>query len=223
MFWAKTMLGACALCLATLPAKAATYDVDLLLDDYTYTSVNGSWVYTAGADPVSIIGQVETDGTLGAIGADNILSWSFNISSTTGSQDISSAGLFGAAHTYGIFEATSAQLLTGLGSWGFLEYVNAPTSYVIGRVHGNNGALHTHANFRDLSIDCSTGTCSTTSNQGNLGIERNLQLLGTAETSFSSFTTTQVVTNPVPASLPLILSAFGFLGFLGWRRRRETA
>lgn len=221
MFQMKSLLVACAVCLATLPAKAATYDVDMLLDDYTYTSVNGSWVYTAGADPVSIIGQIETDGTVGTIGADNVLSWSFNISSTTGSQDISSAGLFGSAHVYGDFEATSTQLLTGLGRWGFLEYVSGPASYVIGRVYGEKNQVHSRANFQDLSIDCSSGVCLTTSNQGNRGIERNLQLLGTATTS--AFTTTQVVTNPVPASLPLILSAFGFLGFMGWRRRRQVS
>lgn len=221
MFRMKSLLVVGAVCLATMPAKAATYDVDMLLDDVTQMSVNGSWVSTGGADPVSVIGQIETDGTLGIIDADNILSWSFNISSTTGSQDISSAGLFGYAHIYGDFEATSTQLLTGSGRWGFLEYVNAPTSYVIGRVYGENNQMHSRANFQDLSIDCSSGVCLTTSNKGNRGIERNLQLLGTATTS--AFTTTQVVTNPVPASLPLILSAFGFLGFLGWRRRRQAA
>lgn len=211
----KSLLGMCLLYLTTLPVQAVTYDVDLVLDDYTYESVDGKWIQTYGADPVSIIGQIETDGTTGTLDASNILSWSFTISSTSGNQDFSSEGLFGQAITYGTFEATETSVFGGDDRWGFLEYVNVPTSYVIGRVHGQNGNLHTYANFQDLDVDCSTGECLTTTNKGNRGIERNLQLLGT-----SSVITAQVVTNPVPASLPLIVSGFSLLGFLAWRRRR---
>lgn len=227
----NSLLGACFLCLAVLPVHAAIYDVDLLLDDYTWESVDGTWVSThayddvdgrrvrvGGADPVSIIGQIETDGTTGVLDASNILSWSFTVSSTTGTQDFSSEGLFGwTTAAYGTFEATETSFFGGEGRWGFIEMINAPTAYVIGRLYGENGSLNTFAYFQDLDRDCSSGNCQITNNQGNLGSERDLRLLGT-----SSVVTTRVVTNPVPASLPLILSGFGILGFLGWRRRRQT-
>lgn len=233
----KSLIGACAICLASLPANALVYDVDLFLDDYTYRAEGSGWVLTkhvnqtdsAGnaivGDPISILGQVETDGSLGTIDSGNILSWSFTISSTSGSEDISSTGrLGGAVHTYGSFEATSTQLFTGSGRWGFLELMTVPEARVIGRVYGENGSLHTHAYFQDLSVDCSSGTCETIANQGNRAIGLDLSLLGTVApaTFSSSVVTTQVVTNPVPASLPLILSAFGLLGFLGWRRRSKA-
>lgn len=75
------------LVLFTISAYAATYDVDRCLDDYIYTNVGGSWVYTAGDDPVTVVGQIVTVGTLG-----DITFWSLTISSTTGSQQISSVG-----------------------------------------------------------------------------------------------------------------------------------
>lgn len=214
------VLGAAALMLSSVPVQAITYDVDLLLDDYTYESVDGAWVYTAGADPVEIVGQIETDGTTGTIDASNILSWSFSISSTSGSTDISSDGLFGAVHTYGSFEATDTSLSAGDGSWGFLEYTSGADSYVIGRVHGRDGNLHTYANFLDVSIDCDAGGCATTTNQGNRGIERGLQLLGTAQPALAVGSTNGVLPVPVPSSLTLALSAFGLFGLFGWRRRR---
>lgn len=214
------VMGAAALLLTNMSAHAITYDVDLTLDDYTYESVDGAWVYTAGADPVEIVGQIETDGTTGTIDASNILSWSFTISSTSGSTDISSEGLFGRVHTYGSFEATETSFSAGDGTWGFLEYTSGADSYVIGRVHGRDGNLHTYANFLDVTIDCDAGGCDATTNQGNRGIERDLQLLGTAQPAVVASLGNGVLPVPVPSSLTLALSAFGLFGLIGWRRRR---
>lgn len=213
--------------LSTAPVHALTYDVGLLLDDYTYESVDGGWAYTRGADPVSIVGEIETDGSFGMIDAANILSWSLTISSTSGSQNVSSEGLFGRVHTYGTFEASATELSAGMGAWGFLEYVNQPTTHVIGRLHGRDGNLHTFAIFNDLTTDCSGGACTTTTNQGNLAIERNTQLLGTVSAPALSNADAQTAASPlpvpVPASLGLLLSAFAVLGLFGRRRRQNVA
>lgn len=214
------VLGAAALIVTSVPVQATTYDVDLVLDDYTYESVDGAWIYTAGADPLEIVGQIETDGATGTIGIDNILSWSFTISGTSGSRDITSEGSFGAVHTYGSFEATDTSLSAGDGAWGFLEYSSGPDSYVIGRVHGRNGNLHTYANFLDVSIDCDAGGCAATTNEGNRGIERDLQLLGMVQPALAGDSTGSVTAVPVPSSLALALSAFSLFGLFGWRRRR---
>ena len=212
------VLGAAALLVTSVPVHAITYDVDLVLDDYTYEAVGDAWIYTAGADPVEVVGTIETDGTLGTIDATNILSWSFTVSSTSGSTDFSSAGLFGAVHTYGNFEASETSLHGGDGYWGFLEYTSGPDSYVIGRLHGEDSNLHTHANFRDLTIECNGTDCTTTENQGNRGIELNYQLLGTAQQAVAS--SSNVLPAPVPSSFTLALSALGLFGLFGWRRRR---
>lgn len=212
------VLGAAALLVTSVPVHAITYDVDLFLDDYTYEAVGDAWIYTAGADPIEVVGTIETDGTLGTIDSSNILTWSFTVSSTSGSADFSSAGLFGTVHTYGNFEATETTLHGGDGHWGFLEYMSGPEAYVIGRLHGEGSNLHTHANFRDLTIECNGTDCTTTANQGNRGIELNYQLIGTAPQTVPA--NAAVLPAPVPSSLTLALSALGLFGLFGWRRRR---
>lgn len=197
-------------------AHALTYDVDILLDDYTYQSIDGAWTYTQQADPVSVVGEIETDGSFGTLNETNILSWSFTISSTRGSQNISSDGLFGSVHTYGTFEVSATEFSAGSGAWGFLEYVNQPSTFVIGRLYGQDGNLHTFGKFQNLSADCLAGICPNdgTTNNGNLALERNAQLIGTASSPLPV---------PVPASFGLLLSSFAVLGLFGRRRRRQKA
>lgn len=196
-------------------AHALTYDVDLLLDDYTYENVDGQWVHTNGSDPISITGQVETDGTLGTLDSTNILSWSFTISSTSGSQEISSGATAGFTEVYGNFAATETELSVSEDRWGFIQFSGSEDSFVIGRLHGENGNTHTYAYFKDFELSCNedVSACNIANvNSGNRGIERELQIIGTRDA-------TAVAVVPLPGGLGLLGGALAMFAFFGFRRK----
>lgn len=196
-------------------AHALTYDVDLVLDDYTYENVDGQWVHTRSDNPVSITGQIETDGTLGAVTDTNILSWSFTIASNTGSQDISSSADAGFTTVNGTFTASETEFVAPEGSWDFIQFSGTEDNFVIGRVYGGNGQTNTFAYFKDFDLACNAdaSACSVANvNQGNLGIERNLQVIGTRGGD-------TVAAIPLPGGIGLLGTALAMFAFFGMRRR----
>lgn len=200
--------------LVSTAANALTYDVDLVLDDYTYENVGGEWVYTANANPLTITGEIETDGTIGTITGANILSWTFTIASTSGSQVISSTLGAGFTEVYGDFTTTETQFIASEGRWGFIQFSGTEDNFVIGRVHGENGNTHTYAYFKDFELSCNDdlSACSVVNvNQGNRGIERNLLVLGTREA--------EVAVVPLPGGIGLLGGALAMFAFFGLRRR----
>ena len=212
-----------------LPAHAATYDVSLLLNDYTAEYAgNKAWRSTGGADPVSVSGQIITDGTLGTISGKNITSWVLNFTSTSGSQTVSSEGLFGKAHTNGTFTATAQGLFSDNSAWNFLEYINDPAAtYVIGRLGGNANTTNIYSYFLDVDYDCNGTGCTESFNHGNYAAEKNVPQIGATPfavraLSLSSLSNSSVATVPLPAGLSLLLSGLGMIGLVGWRRRQRT-
>ncbi|MEM1159745.1 MAG: hypothetical protein AAGJ28_02330 [Pseudomonadota bacterium] len=211
---------------AALPARAVTYDVNLVLDDYTAEYAgNKAWRNTSGADPVSVNGQIVTDGTLGTLSGSNITSWVLNFTSTSGSQTASSAGLIGKVHATGTFTATATGLFSDGSAWSFLEYINDPAAtYVIGRLGGNANTTNIYSYFLDTDYACDASGCTETFNKGNYAGEKNVPQIGaTPFATARTLSNASVSTVPLPAGLSLLLGGLGLLAGLGWHRGRRDA
>lgn len=215
-------------------APAATY-----FFDYSVGTLSGNGQFydydtrVYGTGDVSVTGFIETDGTLGTIDQNNIVSWGFDIEGPEDSQSISSTPVFGdATYTYGSFEATS-ESLTALGWYDFYELARVYNSsgrqeeYDVARVLGYG----TSTRGWDVSYvygwdrDCSKHHCWNHVTYGDYGITHQKHygdtlFVGTRALDPDLTTTSQLAPVPVPASFPLLLAGIGGLAFL--RRRRKA-
>jgi len=118
-----------------------------------------------------------------------------------------------------------AAIKPGLGQYGQQFSVAGPSSLsqvLMGLSSTNPGAAFPTSVFTDFALSsCPAGSCSAS---GLLDIGSSGHLTS-ARLNFGSVVsaTVPITTTPIPATLPLLVSALGGLGVVGWRRRNAEA
>lgn len=217
-----------ALLVSALPLAANTYKIDTLLSENTLTLLSdGSGTRPLDTRPVTrITGEITTDGTLGALDADNFVSWRFL---ANGYAFLSSEAVFSTPYTdlsgfettvtnsgLDLFFATATSLSVLAGNWSF-GGISLAGGTSQGAYFGTLGGLDSFgASGLTLMFEQSSAP---TARAAAPTVIRDLA----SNTNFTSGIIAQIETIPVvplSASLPFALGGITLL--LGLRRRRST-
>lgn len=225
----KTFLVAVAAALFATTSNAATYYFDYSVGTSTGGSYTDYDTGTSSTGDVTVTGFIETDGTLGIITQDDILSWGFTIAGEEDSRSISSTPTF-APLTYAVgqFNATADTLTPVTGVYfGFFEYGYSYEGEFIDFVPGATYDKYESAGvsgsvsksgYDQAEVYTQERTCSSGGQCTPWVVSGDFGLTGHSETPQFVGTTMSVV--PLPASLPLFLAGLGGLVLL--RRRQKT-
>lgn len=204
-------------------ANAATYYVDIVIDDYVSdfdpdTLILGN--VTTGTDTMHVTGEVITSGT--GLLSDVLLSWFFTMedfnSSSTISSDHTLTGPNGSSLASGMqfLSATDTGLWVAGGPWSFGEEIRDGTNQdtYVGYVGGA---------FGDLTAQDARIGYGTVGNSGGTATEYDF-FTSPEPILFGSTTEPVDPVNPIssvplPAGLPMLMAGLGTFGFL---RRRNS-
>jgi hypothetical protein len=156
-----------------------------------------------------VAGTIDTDGTLGVIGTGNVTGWSLNLTDLSGSFLLTGGVNSQVLISGSAFTATATNLLFNFSAGSGLALFQNPGigSGINFWCLDNGGCINSFVPGQTVRLTSGAGQQVGALFSGNVTIG----------------TVGQVAAVPIPAALPLLVSALGALGVAARRRSRKSA